>query len=390
MPYSSTSGSTGVGSSRTSRYDLESSRSRSYSHSGLYDQGGYRSRSSSVRETSPYDPERDRDLVLSMRSQSAMSGSRGGLAGSSGLNSRLLDRGPPVSTYTSASAGLLDDPMISTYSRSMTSDPLMTSSIVGGIGSASAAGMASAGGLGGPSLASSSKKYGSDEWSEATWLNSLRISAGMEPIPMPSSNSAAPKLAYEAVSTLPRMIRSNSSTDLRADLDGPLGSRGYSGGSKASGLGSGGMGNPAGRARHQTLAYGVSASDLNLRNSDYPVAGFKNSDFPVAGFSSTMVRNGSDNDILVARVPSREGEVYDVRGFESDMSAAIMDARVSFLLPFWTSFWSGFFCPKFIFFFRFSIAVLCFFFYPIKAKMSVFCKSMNLCPKLVHKSHDLQ
>merc|ERR1719328_1082766 len=39
-------------------------------------------------------------------------------------------------------------------------------------------------------------------------------------------------------------------------------------------------------------------------------------------------RNGSFNDILVARVPSREGEVYDVRGFESDMSAAYMNARV--------------------------------------------------------------
>ena len=38
--------------------------------------------------------------------------------------------------------------------------------------------------------------------------------------------------------------------------------------------------------------------------------------------------NLSGNDILVARVPSREGEVYDVRGFESDMSEAIMHAQV--------------------------------------------------------------
>ena len=45
-----------------------------------------------------------------------------------------------------------------------------------------------------------------------------------------------------------------------------------------------------------------------------------------------MQRNGSFNDILVARVPSREGEVYDVRGFESDMSAAYMNARVIYKL----------------------------------------------------------
>ena len=82
------------GPPRSSRYDLESSRSRSYSHSGLYDHTSYRSRSSSVRETSPYDQERDRDLVLSMRSQSAMS-SRANSA-----TRRALD--VPPSTYTSS------------------------------------------------------------------------------------------------------------------------------------------------------------------------------------------------------------------------------------------------------------------------------------------------
>ena len=44
--------------------------------------------------------------------------------------------------------------------------------------------------------------------------------------------------------------------------------------------------------------------------------------------------NLSGNDILVARVPSREGEVYDVRGFESDMSEAIMHAQVRIKLFF--------------------------------------------------------
>lgn len=270
--------------SRSSRYDLESSRNRSYSHSGLYDQSGYRSRSSSVRETSPYDPERDRDLVLSMRSQSAMSSSR---------SASSRDR----STYTSAL--LADEPTISTYSRSLTSDPLMTSSIISS-------------GLGGSSSTAGIKKYGSDEWSETTWLNNLRISAGMDPIPMPavSSNATNKSLAYEAVSTLPRMLRSNSSQDLRADLE-----------ALQSGVGKlAKNSNSLGRARHQTLAYGVSASDLNLRPSAEPLP----------GFSSTLLRNGSDNDILVARVPSREGEVYDVRGFESDMSAAYLNARVNF------------------------------------------------------------
>ena len=96
------------------------------------------------------------------------------------------------------SAGILDDPMISTYSRSMTSDPLMTSSILGGCLGGPAP-------LGGPASAleklssSPPKKYGvgsggSDEWSDATWLNNLRISAGMEPIPMPNSTSVASKV----------------------------------------------------------------------------------------------------------------------------------------------------------------------------------------------------
>ena len=109
----------------------------------------------------------------------------------------------------------MDDPMISTYSRSMTSDPLMTSSILGGClggpASHSLGGPASLrepASLGGPNsvrdtasamaaLSSSPPKNygigsglrGSDEWSDATWLNNLRISAGMDPIPMPSSTS---------------------------------------------------------------------------------------------------------------------------------------------------------------------------------------------------------
>lgn len=177
-----------------------------------------------------------------------------------------------------------------------------TNTVGGGSGSSAALG------------ASTSKKYGSDEWSEATWLNNLRISAGMEPIPMPTSSASNSKsLAYEAVSTLPRMLRSNSSTDLTLEALKMSQGLGSSAGGSKTGLNT--------RARHQTLAYGVSASDLNLRNSDLATA--------AAGFSSTILRNGSDNDILVARVPSREGEVYDVRGFESDMSAAIMNARVS-------------------------------------------------------------
>ena len=220
--------------------------------------------------------------------------------------------------------------MISTYSRSMTSDPLMSSSIIGGglsCGPASAASHAAAlsssppkkygpmGGGCGP-VAAAFGLGGSDEWSDATWLNNLRISAGMEPIPMPSSTSVQPSKAYEAVSTLPRMIRSNSSQDLRADIEAAVAAGTAT---AAPSRGGSAKNNPGGRARHQTLAYGVSASDLNLRNSD---------PLPVAGFTSTLLRNGSDNDILVARVPSREGEVYDVRGFESDMSEAIMHAQV--------------------------------------------------------------
>merc|ERR1740122_800972 len=245
--------------------------------------------------------------------------------------------------------------MISTYSRSMTSNPLMTSSILGGslsLGPASTAALGSSppkkymggggvdvrGGLDtrgvldarSAALDASNAPRGSDEWSDATWLNNLRISAGMDPIPMPSSNSVASK-AYEAVSTMPRMLenthqprmhRSNSSSDLRADIEAAVAA-----GIATAGPSRGGSAkqNPTGRARHQTLAYGVSASDLNLRNTE---------PLQVAGFSSTLLRNGSDmnlsgNDILVARVPSREGEVYDVRGFESDMSEAIMHAQIS-------------------------------------------------------------
>ena len=112
------------------------------------------------------------------------------------------------------------------------------------------------------------------------------------------------------------MLRSNSSQDLRADIEAAVAA-----GTATAAPSRGGSARNAGpgRARHQTLAYGVSAADLNLRNTD---------PLPVAGFSSTLLRNGSDNDILVARVPSREGEVYDVRGFESDMSEAIMHAQV--------------------------------------------------------------
>ena len=153
-----------------------------------------------------------------------------------------------------------------------------------------------------PAVGGLKSRYGnSDEWSDATWLNDLRISAGMDPIPMPATSLASKaSMAYEAVSTLPRMLRSNSSHDIRGELERL---------SKQAGA----QNNPA-RARHQTLAYGVSASDLNMSNS--------------SNSGGSMPRNGSFNDILVARVPSREGEVYDVRGFESDMSAAYMNARV--------------------------------------------------------------
>jgi hypothetical protein len=303
--------------SRASRYDLESSRSRSYSHSGLYDQG-YRSRSSSVRDTSPYDPERDRDLVLSMRSQSAMSS-----------HSRAASRDRATYATSTMLDSMTQDPMISTYSRSLTSDPLMTSSVsskkYNTISSTSDV-------LGQKynTISSTSDVLGlnsrldsrldsrleavgasSNDFSEATWLNDLRISAGMDPIPIPTSAAANKSLAYEAVSTMPRMLRSNSSQDLRAELEAMASAA--SSGSRLK------TAPPTSRARHQTLAYGVSASDLNLRNSGDLLP----------AFNTTMLRNGSDNDIMVTRVPSREGEVYDVRGFESDMSAAIMNARVS-------------------------------------------------------------
>ena len=84
----------------------------------------------------------------------------------------------------------------------------------------------------------------------------------------------------------PRMHRSNSSSDLRADIEAAVAA-----GIATAGPSRGGSAkqNPTGRARHQTLAYGVSASDLNLRNTE---------PLQVAGFSSTLLRNGSDNNEL--------------------------------------------------------------------------------------------
>ena len=120
------------------------------------------------------------------------------------------------------------------------------------------------------------------------------------------------------------LIRSNSSSDLRADIEAAVAAGVATAAPSLRGGSANKNNNPVGRARHQTLAYGVSANDLNIRNSAEIL--------PVAGFTSTLLRNGSDNDILVARVPSREGEVYDVRGFESDMSAAIMHAQVRKIL----------------------------------------------------------
>ena len=321
-----------------SRYDPEASRHRSYSHSGLYD--GYRSRSSSVRETSPYDPERDRDLVKSMRSQSAMasranSRDRYAYMDSNDSSSMMYSTLPPkISSLHNDPmfAGILtgaptsksreeltskshyNDPLLSvksyndpllaskSYNDPMSlgpkslNDPMLTGSA---LMSASADISRAA-----PSVGGLKSRYGnSDEWSDATWLNDLRISAGMDPIPMPATSLASKaSMAYEAVSTLPRMLRSNSSHDIRGELE------------RLSKQAGGPVNNPAGRARHQTLAYGVSASDLNMSNS--------------SNSGGSMPRNGSFNDILVARVPSREGEVYDVRGFESDMSAAYMNARV--------------------------------------------------------------
>ena len=315
-----------------------SSRSRSYSHSyssGRHDPDSlYRGRStSSIRDTSPYDSERDRDLVMTMRSQSAMSsratsrdrgsssvversailGGGGGPAGGGGGG--LAGDRPPIgrddrlisSSYTSGSAAFMDDPLLAStsYARQLTSD--MNS--LTGISNSSAAAAAAA--IQASNERLKNNKYGSDEFNETNWLNNLRVSAGMEPIPMPSSN-VSKSLAYEAISTLPRMARSNSSHDLR-DLE--MTARGLP-------AASGGKGSREGRARHQTLAYGVSASDLGGSRGNLNPAAFTE----ISGFT-----NGTDADFLVARVPSREGEVYDVRGFESDMSAAIMNARVSSL-----------------------------------------------------------
>ena len=82
-------------------------------------------------------------------------------------------------------------------------------------------------------------------------------------------------------------------------------------------------GGGGGRPRHQTLPYGVAASDLLGSRGGVAGSGIN----PFVETSGMM--NGTDGDFLVARVPSREGDVYDVRGFESDMSAAIANARVS-------------------------------------------------------------
>ena len=310
---------TGIGSG--------SSRSRSYSHSYGTGRHGeetlYRGRStSSIRDTSPYDSERDRDLVMTMRSQSAMS---------SRATSRDRERDRIISSsYTSGSA-FMEEPSLlasTSYARQLTSDmnslntrqltaasapvdPLLT----GGVALSSA----------GQSQQPSMKKYGSDDsWSETNWLNNLRVSAGMDPIPMPSSNISK-SLAYEAISTLPRVARSNSSHDLR-DLEMTARAQGY-GPLKSN--------TTDRRPRHQTLAYGVNAADLTgSRGNINPAAlaeisGSRGNINPAALAEISGYQNGTDADFLVTRVPSREGEIYDVRGFESDMSAAIMNARVS-------------------------------------------------------------
>ena len=341
---SNLSSSTGGTSSWRSRPEIGSglgdgptSRSRSYSHSysarhgggGIGDEPLYRGRSTSaIRDTSPYDAERDRDLVMSMRSQSAMS-------------SRATSRDRSTSAYykdTSATSAFMDDPLLAStsYARQLTTDMnSLTSYKPSGVGASGHSVMAAAGlvaaGQADPSalaISAAMKKYGSDEsFTETNWLNNLRVSAGMEPIPVPASNSASKaSLAYEAISTLPRMLRSNSSQDLR-DIE--LAARGITpplnkgGGGPNTAGGGGGRDLGSSRPRHQTLPYGVAASDLLGSRGGVAGSGIN----PFVETSGMM--NGTDGDFLVARVPSREGDVYDVRGFESDMSAAIANARVS-------------------------------------------------------------
>ena len=321
--------SSSTGTSWRSRPEMASglgepaSRSRSYSHSYSARHGGggiigdeplYRGRSTSaIRDTSPYDAERDRDLVMSMRSQSAMS-------------SRATSRDRSTSAYykdTSATSAFMDDPLLAStsYARQLTTDMNSLTSY-----KPSGGGLAEKADPTALAISAAMKKYGSDESfnSDTNWLNNLRVSAGMEPIPIPTSNSASKaSLAYEAISTLPRMLRSNSSQDLRdielaaRGITPPLNKGGPNTGDRRD-LGSS-------RPRHQTLPYGVAASDLlGSRGGGGGVGGGINPFVETSG----MI-NGTDGDFLVARVPSREGDVYDVRGFESDMSAAIANARVS-------------------------------------------------------------
>ena len=335
---SNLSSSTGGTSSWRSRPEIGSglgdgptSRSRSYSHSysarhgggGIGDEPLYRGRSTSaIRDTSPYDAERDRDLVMSMRSQSAMS-------------SRATSRDRSTSAYykdTSATSAFMDDPLLAStsYARQLTTDMnSLTSYKPSGVGAGGPSVMAAAGlvaaGQADPSalaISAAMKKYGSDEsFTETNWLNNLRVSAGMEPIPVPASNSASKaSLAYEAISTLPRMLRSNSSQDLR-DIE--LAARGITPPLNKGGGGPNTAATGSSRPRHQTLPYGVAASDLLGSRGGVAGSGIN----PFVETSGMM--NGTDGDFLVARVPSREGDVYDVRGFESDMSAAIANARVS-------------------------------------------------------------
>ena len=328
---SNLSSSTGGTSSWRSRPEIGSglgdgptSRSRSYSHSYSARHGGgvigdeplYRGRSTSaIRDTSPYDAERDRDLVMSMRSQSAMS-------------SRATSRDRSTSAYykdTSATSAFMDDPLLAStsYARQLTTDMnSLTSYKPPGGGPMMTAGLAGQADPSALAISAAMKKYGSDEsFTETNWLNNLRVSAGMEPIPVPASNSASKaSLAYEAISTLPRMLRSNSSQDLR-DIE--LAARGITPPLNKGGGGPNTAGGGGGRPRHQTLPYGVAASDLLGSRGGVAGSGIN----PFVETSGMM--NGTDGDFLVARVPSREGDVYDVRGFESDMSAAIANARVS-------------------------------------------------------------